>query len=681
MAEDTISQKVKPEDMMLKDGHKLSDGEIECSADVYTDFYKMRTYRSGLVKQFRNYQFDEYLRISRELFWNSLTTDSDDLRKIGLEFSIPFARKESMDFLAKLSSLNIKPKIEGDDVDALALKICQGIYKKWRFHSNEKVETFWELLYGIVNGTVCSYIGYNNSELQRRYLTSFDPKTGEYNIDKKDEKYWDDVWKEIVPIEEIYLPKIFERNIQKQGRLIRRRQLDEADFHAEYDKYPLAKYVYPGMRIAEDSLFYRLLGGTGTTSALKIEVMNRYNWITDEYEIVAGGLVLNKLGGSGKFEKSPMPFNHKMAPFTWGIMSPLDEKLAYGLSTTFQAKDPHKILNTAYTMMVERELRAIDPTVLSSDLESPDIIYGQHKVLQVNDVNAYKEFNIKEPSPQFFNMMNSLQSNMSANTNGGDAAVLPSRQPNSARKELNDEQLKQQSISNATLMYYDILRQQVLLVLKTAFQFYTTDKYKEGDKQAIRTLLVSDVPLTLGGIGNMKIRIVKDGGKSPDMSLLLEGIKNSVESGKNTEVVEVPVSFLQNLEVLISDIELESDNPTEIELANFVENVINPMLNVYVPMGLADPSKVMMRHVEKMKESISDFASDANATAMMSGKPIPPPPQQPQAGANGPTGQSGVGQTQGNLLNATKNMGNAMNQGGTLTPSFGSQKAKSLVRK
>lgn len=627
--------KVRPEDLLARDGIKYSQKEIEKVGATYNDFYQWRSYRSGLFKHFRNNSFDDYLRVSRELFWNSISTPSEDLQKLNLDFSIGFARKESMDFLSKLTSLNVKPRISGDNLDSLAIRVLQGIYKNWAFKNNEKVESFWELLYGTVNGTVASYIGYNNEELTRRYLRGYDPEKNTYNIETKKEKYWNDVWKQIVPIEDIYLPKIFERNIQKQGELIWRTQMDEQDFRAEYGKYPLSKYVFPGMRIAEDSLFFTLLGGTGTTSAMKIEVMKKYNWIKDEYTITAGGIILNKLGNQDNVDFSPMPFDHKMCPFTWGIMSPLDEKLAYGSSVPFQSKDPHKILNTAYVMMVERELRAIDPPIISSDMDSPELIFGQHKVVPVNDVNAYKEFTIKEPSNQYFNMMNSLQSNMTAINQGGDSQVVPSKQPVSAREVMYNSQLRQQSIANATSMYYDIVRQRVLLVLKTALQFYALDKYENSDKSAIRTIMAQDMPLTAGGIGNMKIRLVNE--KKGDMELFLEGIRESVLNGKQTEIVEVPVSFIKDLELYVSNIELEPENSNELQLASFVENVINPMINVYVPAGVADINKVMMRHVEKMGESLSDFVSDGNVGQMMTG-----------AGKN-PQGQA-VGPTQGAML-------------------------------
>lgn len=662
----TPDGKAKPEEMMREAGIKIPEKHIKSVGDVYTNHYTWRSYRSGLYLQFRNYGFDEYLRISRELFWNSISTQSTDLSKLGLDLSLPFARKESLDFLSKLTSLNIRPHLSGDALDALGIKILQGIYKKWVFKSNDKVESFWDLLYGIVNGTVCNYIGFDNTELDRRFLKSYDSQSGAYTIEKKKQKPYNDVCKELVPIEDIYLPKIYEKNIQKQGRMQWKTQMEEADFKKEFGHYPLSKFVFPGMRIAEDSLYFQLMGGTGSSTATKIEVIKEYDWFTDTYKIVAGGIQLNGLGVGDDFVDAPMPFDHKMSPFTWGTLGPLDAKSAYGLSIPFASKDPHKLLNMSYTMMTERELRSIDPPILSSDIESPELIFGQHKVIPVNDVNAYKEFNIKEASPIFFSMINSLQSNMESGNQGGNAQVVPSKQPRSAREVMNNSQEQQQMIANATILYYDLIRQKLLLVLKTALQFYTTDKFEAADKNVIRTLMVSDMPLTLGGLGNMKIRIVKE--KKQETELFLEALKDSVLNGKQTEIVDVPVEFLQNLEFVIEKIDLEPDTPTELELAAFVENVITPMISTYIPMGLADPAKVMLRHMEKMGESVSDYVADENVAKVLGNESIKPaaPMDMEQ------------GQTAGNLMQSLEGTKSGLNQSGPLVPKFGSPENKGL---
>lgn len=663
--QDSETSKIKVEDMMARDGLKLTDKEIIAVGLDYQDLITWKSYRSGFTRQFRGYDFDSYLALSRELFWNSLGTKSQDLKGLELEFSIPFARKEAMDFLAKLVSLGVKPRLQGDDLDSLGMKVLNGIYKRWSFKNNEKVETFWELLYGIMNGTVCSYVGFMDTDMQRRYLDSYDPETGEAKITTKDVKFWNDVTKHIVPIEDIYLPKIFERNIQKQGRLIWRTQMDPKDFYSEYGHYKMAKYVFPGNRIAEDSLFFRLLGGTGTTTATKIDVIRKYDWIKDEFRISAGGIILNKLGTGDKIEWAPMPFTHKMAPFTWGIMNPLDEKFAYGLSIPFMVKDPHKILNTAFTMMVERELRAIDPPIITSDLEAPDLIFGQHKVIGVNDINAYKEFQIAEPSQAFFTMVNSLQQSSSSMANGGQAQAVPSRQPQSARGVMTNAQLQQEAQTNAVMMYYDILRQRVLLVIKTALQFYGIDKYENADKKAFRTLLVNDVPLTLGGIGDMKIRIVKE--KKPDIELFLEGIKESALNGKKVEIVEVPVEFLTNVECNVTDIKLEPESQSDIEKQSFNE-FIQKVLNVYVPAGVASLEKTFLRDLEKNGESAADFASD-DVMSNMAGNKVAKNPTPPMGG--GPTGQSNTSPFAGNMAQSKTGMRFGANQAGPLTPGGG----------
>lgn len=641
--------KIRIEDLR-KD--ELSEKEITAVGETYANFYKYKSYRSGALKHFQNKSFEDALSLSRQLFWNSMTTQSEDLENLGLNFSLPFARKEVLDFLGRLVSLNISPKIGGDELDATGIRMLQAMYKHWEFKSNQKVERFWEILYGLTNGTVCSYVGFNNSKLHRRYLESYDTKTGDFKITTKEQAPWNDVSKEIVAIEDIYIPKIYERNVQKQGNLIWKQQMDESTFHAKYDSlYENAKYVYPGNRIAEDSLYFRLLGGSGSTAYNKIELMHDYNWITDEYRLIANGILLNKLGKSKtNVAIAPMPFDHKMAPFTWGIMSPIDEKFAYGMMMPFQIKDPQKILNTSYTMMVERELRAIDPPILTSDIESPELIFGQHKVIPVNDVDAYKEMNISEPSNQFFNMLNSLQSNASAISQGGDTSIIPSRQPKSAREVMDINAMKQQAMANSVTMYYDIIRQEVMLVLKTMLQFYQTSQIKNSDKRIIRSLTAGEMPLSSGGIGNVNIRFVKE--KKDGMELFIEAIKKKIADGKNTEIIEVPIEFIQDLDFTISSIELKPDSSSEIEMMNYVENVINPMLNVYIPAGIADMGKTFLRHVEKMGENPADFIAES--------KPVVE-----GAGGQNPGGQTDRSAFAGNMQQSMQGIkfGGQKNQG------------------
>jgi hypothetical protein len=296
-------------------------------------------------------------------------------------------------------------------------------------------------------------------------------------------------------------------------------------------------------------------------------------------------------------------------------------------------------------MMVERELRAIEPPIITHDIEAPQLIFGQNKVIPVQDINAYKEFTIAEPSSQFFTMLNSLQEVMTSNSQGGANNIVPSRQPKSAREVIAMEQLRQQTLGNALLMYYDMNRQEILLILKTALQFYSSKKYsKENLKNAI---MVPNQALTLGGVGNLEIRLTDKETTDPQ-KLFFEAIQKSIKEGKITEIIEVPIQLLEELEFEIGAIDLEPEKTDELEQAAFFEKVITPMMNIYVPMGLADPGKVYLRHLEKMGEHPSDYSSDQMLPMLMAswGGQTPVQPQQMQ-------GREGQGATIGNLNQST----------------------------
>jgi hypothetical protein len=205
-------------------------------------------------------------------------------------------------------------------------------------------------------------------------------------------------------------------------------------------------------------------------------------------------------------------------------------------------------------------------------------------------------------------MQNSLQGLMSSFGQGGFAQASPSKQPKSAREIIAVENLKQQALGNALVMYYDLVYQELMLVLKTMLQFYQTGKYTNQQDNLIRTITVPNFPLSQGGTGNLEVRLVKD--PQEGLALYFEAVKKSIDNGKTTEIIEVPVDILNHLEFFIDDIKLEPEKSTELERAAWNENVLQPLLNVFIPSGVASIEKTFLRWAEKNAEHPADFASD-----------------------------------------------------------------------
>jgi len=644
----------------IEDNYRPSSKAFEEIGDTYASYYSFRNNREQSFRQLQHKTLEEFWTISRNLFWNSNVTPSEDLASLGLDFSLPFVRKEVLDFTGRLVSLNINPTLTGDALNSYAIKVLQGMYKKYRFKTQDKVEKFWQVLYSAMNGTVCTFVGFQMDERELRYLTEYDKIKNDFKVKKEMKKMWDDAFTEIVPLEEIYLEKIWERDIQKQNRTIRVKEMTWDDFKKEYptSKYKNCEYVVPGAQIADDSLFFELLGGTQILNSDKVQVLYDLDTAKDKKKVIANGVWLDELG---KGEASPNPFHHKMQPYTWSMHEPIDDKFAYGMSMPFLLKDSSKILNTSYTMMVERELRAIDPPVLSSDFEAPELIFGQQRVIPVNDVNAYKEFRIEEASGSYFTMMNSLQGLMSSFAQGGNTQIAPSKQPRSAREMIQIEKMKQQALGNTLLMYYGLVHQEIILLLKTMLQFYASGRYNTG-QNLLRAFIVPNSPLSQGNVGDLEVRFVKN----PDeaLNLYFEAIKKSIENGKPTEIIEMPVDMIGNLEFYIDDIKLEPEKDDEMERAMFNENILQPLLNVFIPAGVADINKTYVRWLEKQGEHPSSYTSEQQMPQIMSawgGSTMQQNPQQQMAMAglpggmpqglsmNAMTGRQGQGAMTGNL--------------------------------
>lgn len=609
MTPDPKTGKFRPEDFL-----KPTDKAIEKMGADLRDFYDFKNNRDQSFRQIQHLSLEEFWKQSRELFWNSTVTKSEDLEALGLDFSLPFIRKEVLDFTGSIVSMNIAPQLAGEGLNGYSVKVLQAMYKKWRFKSKDKVEKFWQLLYGAMNGTVVNYIGYDASVRQLQYMSEYDRATGDYTKTRSSKKFWDDAYTEIVPLEELYLQKIWERNIQKQGKTVRLKEMTKRDFDKAFpvSKFPLAQFVVPGAQLDDDSLFFKLLGGSGMLNPEKVQVLYSMDTDTDEYTVNASGIWINPIGKKND-DCRPNPFAHKSQPYTMSVHMPIDEKFAYGMSMPFNLKDPSKILNTSYTMFVERELRAIDPPIISSDFEAPDLIFGQQRVIPVNDIDAYKEFQISEASGTYLTMMNSMQGMMSTFAQGGMAQIAPSVQPRSA-KEINEMNiLKQKTLGNTLVLYYDLLHQEIMLVLKTMMQFYQAGKY--GDQNLIRSFSVPNFPLSQGGLGNIEVRFVKD--PQDGLRLYFEAVEKSIENGHTTEIIEVPIELIQNLEFFINDIKLEPEKSDDMERAAFNEQVLQPLLNVFIPAGVADMSKTYLRFLEKMGEHPSSFTSEQNMPQMM----------------------------------------------------------------
>ena len=97
----------------LENLRRPSDVELDTISKVYEDYYKYKAQRDGCTDQFQGMALEQFLTTSREMFWNSVITPSNDLQALDLSLTIGFVRKEVWDFCSRIVSQDFKAKMDG----------------------------------------------------------------------------------------------------------------------------------------------------------------------------------------------------------------------------------------------------------------------------------------------------------------------------------------------------------------------------------------------------------------------------------------------------------------------------------------------------------------------------------------------------------------------------------------
>ena len=655
------------EKIRLEDVYKPPRNIQEEIIDVYEKYLRWRSLRESSYKQLNGIDLTDWLQEGREKFWGykPLNEDADTP-----QFFFPETRNQIMAILSTITSLRLKPRFKGvEGFNIVKSTILKSLFECWRRTSNEKIKNFQHYLYMVENGTAVVFVGYKNHKKTVKNIKYHDPETGETEFEES-EVDDSDIVEELCNLEDIYIPKPWESDIQEQEQIIWRTLLKFKDFKTFFSKYRDADKVFPGMQFADSSIFaqfmsYDIRGGDF------VEVIRYFDCEKDKYMIIANGVLLNPVNVKGdKQEISPMPWNHKKLPFAKAVFEPIGSNFFYGMSLPQKVKDSQEALNVMVRLALEREIRAQSAPILTND---PTIEAGLEmkpgRIYQVGtDPNNYKELQMMPTSGGFYNLMNSMQGLMARTSTGGMGIPMSGKQPRSATEKAQEDEMKKQTASLQSLFYQDLLEQIAWLTIQNMIQFYTAEKTKDalGKGTYHKILSLSEIQLTGGGMGNREVRIT-DHPKSND-ELLKESWDRSLLTKEKVEIIEVSPKALQKLRYDI-EIDFESEQTPAEEKALYLDYVttmyklFGPSVSAQLGLpALIDLKKMMFRTAEKFDENIADIIPDQligdYQQEMFGFTDQPPQPQQQPQQPQQPQGQQQQGQPNAESLPAV----NAINQ-------------------
>jgi hypothetical protein len=599
-------EKTSPNKVLLEEVYKPPKNIQEFVFDVYEKYIKWRALRERPYKQFNNKTLTSYLTEAREKFWGYLPLTNDDTK----QFFFPETRNQIVNILARIANLRLKPSFEGvEGMDIVKSTLLSDLFEYWRRKTNRKLNNFWQYLYNVINGTVVVFVAYNSNIKKVKNITLYDPSKGktQYEEDEKDES---DVEEVIVNLEDLYIPKIWEPDIQKQDEIIWRTLMKFSDFKNAFEGYSESEYVIPGQQFADKSIFadfisYDVRGGDF------VEVIRYFNATKDQYAIIANGVLLNPIKYKTKREISPLPWNHKKLPFAKTILEPIDSSFFYGMPLAQKVKSPQDALNKLWSLLIDREERAIAAPILTNDASvETGLEYraGRFYVVQGDPNTNYRELQISPASGSFWNALTTLQGIIQKTGTGGIGPILPTRQPRTATEKSLESQQQKEIAGLYNLFYQDLLEQKVWIVLNNIIQFYTSQKVKKiiGNKKYNKIIYLTNTNLIGGGIGNREIRIIDE--ISEPEKLQEESYIRSLLKKEKVEIIEVTPKALQQLEFDIK-INFEMENSPETERALYLDFIVT-IWKLFGQFGLLSPKKSLFRVMEKFNENIYDFIDE-----------------------------------------------------------------------
>lgn len=275
-------------------------------------------------------------------------------------------REKTISIVARLAAQRMRAKFFNDEgLDPTFANIISNLYEKagrgklGQGRDDEfTVLSMWE---AISKGTVVREESYRYG---KRKIKDGKPDQATGKVKTKTIYEWEDVWSEIIPLEEFYPGDIRQMNIQKMPDCARGTEMSYTTFRQSYSDYPEAEKVRPGkIAVTQNRTRYRV---EDDVEGKMVLVIRYYNRITDSFDIVANGRLLTSLG-------NPLPYEHKQLPFNVGRFELLSNTFFYGMSLAFKLAAMQDMTNSIWNLSLDQLILALKTPIFNATGSDIDI--------------------------------------------------------------------------------------------------------------------------------------------------------------------------------------------------------------------------------------------------------------------------------------------------------------------
>ena len=503
-------------------------------------------------------------------------------------------------------------------------RVLNALLKAASRKNKDDFQLVLEMFSAMVKGTVIGFEGWRFGKATVRDVTDVDPDTGELKVKEKTVYKWNDVWSEIVPIENFYPGTLDVRPGQIQDMadcvLVKNYRFDE--WEAEFGKYPDADKVVSSdnLNLSVDSLFYKFYDRFGEQNEVRQE--SYFNQVTDELVLIANGIWINPMGEA---TVQPLPWNHKKLPFWSQVFDFLADDWFYGKSF------PDKLISTLDVQdgMFDRILDQItlaihkpivtrqNATVLTKGFMHPGA------VIQVKGsgavANEFATVDVGEPSSVSMQVLGILEQRMERSTISSEVASgSSSGNRKTATQVLQEREAAVELVSLFLRLMEFAMREKNSLRLSNIIQFYTLPFHrsnKDVTDSKFRRISLREEKLSTGRVGTLEVEFTDE--NIPSQQALVESKGETAVD--EVEIIRVSPSFIRDWEGEVEIIPATSVKQTDSVKQAFELNFQQVMTELYPDKvnrdaAFEDMLRVFKKDIKRLKAVTPREKADVGPT-------------------------------------------------------------------
>lgn len=417
----------------------------------------------------------------------------------------PITRNKLIGILSKIASSRMKPELLVKPRSIFNTKgtmerkmIFSDLLEAANRHNKDGLQLIWEMYTCMTQGTVIGYESWKKDTHTVEYIKEVDPDTGKTETEKIEVNAWDDVFGEIVPLNEWYPETIWVHDISQIKRCFRAERLTKEKFHDAYSKFGNFSKVNPAGMYAVDGLYD--WGIPADINNDEYFVLHYYDEVKDAMCIWANGTELYN---------GPMPWNHKRLPFWMAIFEPINDKFIYGKSLPDKLMGMQDMNNGLLNAMLDQLFLGLNSPIFTTS-DSDDITDGYlepGRIYHGEEGSSMSKVNLGGVDPTAFNMLNLIKQGMEEASISAQANGVPS----GGRKTKYETQQLQEGALNLASLFLQIMEscysQKYWLRINNIIQYYSQPSSVKDDKLQFKFIILENRKLTNGKTGKKMIQI------------------------------------------------------------------------------------------------------------------------------------------------------------------------------